>query len=334
MKVLLILIFFIAPVIGNSKSIEKYYLITFKAEEYLFHNEFALSCKEYSKAFKTGFAFYADLRNAFKAGLLSGNDSYIKKFWAIIIALPEVANSIKNDPTIIGFCKPSMQQEILAYRKERQKTDFEKIIDSVILIDQKARRECRNNMTDTCKIRFKVLDSINLMKLYRLLHKTNYTEREFGYKTQEYIYLIALHARRWGYKFLDSLLKENIKKGRMKSVFFAHLISYRSDIDYVNKIYLNNQKSIGFDQMVWVVNNKVVQFNRTDSLIDLYNTNRKELFISKTENDILKHALITKNKLFAGCEKDLVVDFFRMEMSDQQFIDFLNNLRSKKMIKE
>ena len=120
----------------------------------------------------------------------------------------------------------------------------------------------------------------------------------------------------------------------MKSVFFAHLISYRSDIDYVNKIYLNNQKSIGFDQMVWVVNNKVVQFNRTDSLIDLYNTNRKELFISKTENDILKHALITKNKLFAGCEKDLVVDFFRMEMSDQQFIDFLNNLRSKKMIKE
>jgi|GEM_PF-6127342 len=127
--------------------LQEYYRLIYLAEDNLCQGD-------YNAAFKKRTPFYADLRNAFKTSLLSKDAAKIGHVWVLIKKQPDLINDLKNNDRIVDLCPVSIKREITDYRHERSKTTIETILDSIRSVDQRARKECSNNLKAECKERF------------------------------------------------------------------------------------------------------------------------------------------------------------------------------------
>lgn len=314
-------------------NLQEYYRLIYLAESNLCRGDYNAAFKHYRSAFKTRPPFYADLRNAFKTSLLSKDSVKISYFWLLIKEQPDLVKDLKGNDLILNLCPASIQSEITDYRRQRNNTSIESILDSIRIVDQQARNECSNNLKAECKEWFCRTDSANIKHVASLLNETIYSEVH-GERMLEVCFLVAWHARRWGFTDLDQVLNAYVEKGWAKPAFLAQLIEYRSDIDSVNKRYLNDQADLGYGATTMVINNHLIEMNQTDSLIKVINENRRRYYLDRLEMDINKNALLLQNALFKGRSADFNIELFRQGMPEEEYKIFLSDLTQKGAVKK
>jgi len=195
-------------------------------------------------------------------------------------------------------------------------------------VDQLVRQGCSNNNIE-CKRRFIQTDSVNIKFLANLLSNTDYRQDVYGEEVIDICFLVAWHARRWGFTDLDAVLLKNLQTGRIKPQQLAQLISYRSDIDSINKKILNAQPMLGLSYTGWIINNRLVEMNVPDSVLDSINKNREPLLMDDVRNDVGKQLLTLRNVLFKGSRKDLGLETFATTMTETEFKQILEEMGEK-----
>lgn len=315
-------------------NLKEYYRLIYQAEGNLCYEDYGAAVANYCAAFKKRTPFYADLRNAFKTALLSKDSIKVEYIWDLIKKEPDLVNDLKNNVRVLNLCPTTIKSRISAYTRQRKKTAFELIMDSIRAVDQQVRKECPNNLNADCKERFYRTDSANIKFIASLLGRTSYSETIQGEKSLQACFLVAWHARRWGFTDLDNVLYAYIKNGRVKPSILAQLIEYRSDIDSVNKKYLDGQPDLGFGATSIVINNHLLEMNQSDSLIEVVNSNRKRYYLDSLEKDIPKNVLLLQNTLFKGCSGDLNLELFRQNMPEEDYKVFLSDLTQKGAVKK
>lgn len=327
-------LFLLCSFLPARNRIKEYYRLIYAAEAALCKEDYMTACDYYTAAFKKKEPFYADIRNAFTTSLLTKDSLRIRYFWTLTSQHPDLVYELKNNQTALRICSPALQKQIAGYNRTRSVTAFERLIDSVRNVDQQARHECPNNMKAACKERFYKTDSANIHFIASLLRTTGYSESIHGEQSLKSCFLIGWHARRWGFTELDAILYELVKKGRIKPSLPAQLIEYKSDIDSINKRYLDNSPDLGFESTCIVIGPHLIEMNQTDSSIAAINKNRSRYFLDNVLNDINKNTLILKNPLFNGKAGDFNLNLFNQNMAEEEFKQFLNSLTQMGAVKK
>lgn len=314
---------------------EKYYKYVYEAEQLLVLSRFDSACIKYQVAFKYSVPLYSDLKNAFKCALLGNNKKMIHFFWKKMTFFPELVSNIKETPDVLNHKNNIVRPQIIKYSKAIEKTRVDTLLDSIKKADQLSRNECGDNNSKMCIDKFRRIDSTNIKKIYEILSSNSNNKTVYGQNVLHAIFLIAWHARRWGYTDLDSTIASFISKGFMKPFFLAKLISYRSDFDAVNSEYLDKQMNIGFGTLYWAINDTVLLFRPFEkNTLDEINSNRTKLYMDDALSEVIKIKFIKQNELFRFSGEDLGVDAMTTIMTKEDLNEIVADLKAKGVLIE
>jgi hypothetical protein len=322
----------------DAQNVKQYYKHISRAEKKLIENEFVGSVKEYKRALSSKMYFDSDLMNAFKTSLLAKSNGDIILFWNRMKTNPVLVSRLKNDETLLTYPSNIVREEIRQLKEpEYVKSKLESITDSVLNVDQSARHRCGYNFKKECIDLFRSTDSINIYYLDSLLSKGRYSRSELsgnGGSAIYSIYIVALHARRFGHTNLDSILINYIKKGDIKPYWYAVLNADISDLSYAIKEKLSAIPKLGLGYFYIGINDKIVEFKANDSLIAIFNKNRKGLYMDDVETEMAKLKFVQSTPLFKNSPKSLGIDLRNFVMSAKEAKEMIEDFKQKNLLKE
>lgn len=122
----------------------------------------------------------------------------------------------------------------------------------------------------------------------------------------------------------------------MKPVIYAKLNQYRSDIDSVNVAILNKQNQLGLSNFYLSVNDTVLVFQTKgmDSVISVYNKNRRDVFMDDVRNEVSKYKVVRRLLFFKSSSEDFGIDSFKMTMSSEELKKMIADMRNAKFLEE
>jgi hypothetical protein len=322
----------------TAQKVKKYYNHLHKAEKRLIENKYLPAVRHYKKAFGVNMYFDSDLMNAFRTALLAKKKAGIIFFWNKIKTKPVIVAQLKTNDAILNYPSNIVAAEIKQINEpEYIKTNLEKIADSILSVDQSARHRCGDNLKKECIELFQNIDSTNIYFLESLLSKGKYNRWELSGNWDAAIYgffIVAKHARRFGHTNLDSILISYIKKGYIKPYWFAVLNGQQTDLPTVAQEKLSALPKLGLGYFYMGINDTIVEFKTNDSLVSVFNKNRKSLFMDDVKTELAKLRFAQSNPLFRNSQKSLGINLQVFPMSEKEAKTMIEDFKQKKLLKE
>ena len=264
---------------------------------------------------------------------MSNRRKDINFFWKKFKRYPDLVRQLKSNSLIVNSIPENIRKQITAYQVLRPTTKLELLLDSVHNVDQEARRKCPRNLDKNCQAQFIKVDNSNIKYVAGLIKDIHFSEAIYGEDCLKTIFLVGLHARRWGYTDMDSTLFKWVQSGYTKPSYLAQLVTYRSDLDSVNKCCISDNVNLGFGATTWVLGNHLLEFNQYDSTIARINYDRQRYLMDDVKRDVNKQFLVLTNRFFKNSSSDFNLEFINMQVSEQEFKSIYDDLVNKKVIK-